>query len=128
MKDSISLDPMCGPMTGERELARTRAVRVGASLTHAGGVPKPLTPSELAAFYTVSINTVYYWSSQSAFPKIKAGRHLRFDLGAVQRFFEEVGAIDDKYCQKSDLPLKAGRSKSSLKTKDPNHARLRRQE
>lgn len=112
---------------GEGVLDGTRAVCVEASLmapTHE--VPKPLTPAELAAFYSVSINTVYCWVSKPDFPKIKAGRHLRFDLKKVQDYFElQVGG--DR-CQSLRSSVEERRPRRSLKTKDPDHARLRREE
>lgn len=78
---------------------------------------KPLTPQELADFYSVSINTIYFWVSRSEFPKIKVGRHLRFDLDRVKQYFGEQSGSGEYTCQTPDFPLRRGRSNCSLKTK-----------
>ena len=79
---------------------------------------KPLTPQELADFYKVSINTVYYWVSRPGFPSFKAGRHLRFYLDKVQRYFDELPASESRPCQIPRFSLNPKRSNCSLKTKD----------
>jgi hypothetical protein len=78
---------------------------------------RPITPQELAAFYSVSINTVYFWASRSSFPKIKVGRHLRFDLDKVRRHFDDLSGADGFTCQKPSFSVRPGRSIRSLKTR-----------
>lgn len=77
---------------------------------------KPLTPKELADFYSVSKNTVYFWVSRPAFPRIKVGRHLRFDLARVQHYFAEQTESEDLSCQTPRFSVQAKRSNRSLTT------------
>jgi len=89
---------------------------------------KPLTSQELAIFYTVSINTVYFWVSRPAFPRIKVGRHLRFDLDKVQRYFDEQTISNDTTCQTPRIPVRPKPPKRSLKTRDASRVDLQKKE
>ncbi|MGK5088963.1 helix-turn-helix domain-containing protein [Bdellovibrionota bacterium FG-2] len=78
---------------------------------------KPLTPTELAEFYTKSVNTVYYWVSNPNFPRIKVGKALRFDLAKVQDYFAEQTELNNRgACQFPAFAITPKRSKRSLKT------------
>ena len=75
---------------------------------------KPLTPNELADFYSVSINTVYFWVSRPDFPRIRVGKHLRFDLEKVQGYFDEQTGSGDHACHGPKFSVQTKRSNSSL--------------
>ncbi|MGK5084391.1 helix-turn-helix domain-containing protein [Bdellovibrionota bacterium FG-1] len=78
---------------------------------------KPLTPGELAEFFSVSINTVYCWVSRPNFPKIKVGRHLRFDLEKVRSYFDAQTEVETQACQSPVILVQTKRSRRSLKTR-----------
>ena len=78
---------------------------------------KPMTPQELADFYSVSINSVYSWVSRPGFPSFKAGRRLRFNIDKVQHYFDELSEAERHPCHSSPLSLIRSSSVRSLKTR-----------
>ncbi len=48
-----------------------------------------LTIDQLAEALNVSKNTIYYWTHTKQIPYLKLGRHLRFNLEEVQKYFQE---------------------------------------
>jgi len=53
---------------------------------------KVYTPQDVAARYSVPLNTVYRWSSDGTLGGLRVGRHLRFrdsDLLAFERAAEK---------------------------------------
>lgn len=49
-----------------------------------------LTPEELAARYQVPVKTIYAWRhKRTAPPAHRFGRHVRFELSAVERWEAE---------------------------------------
>lgn len=44
------------------------------------------TPKDVAARYSVPLNTVYRWASDGTVTSLKIGRHLRFRESDLQEF------------------------------------------
>ena len=49
---------------------------------------KLLSPQELSAALSISIETVYAWTSQKRIPYIKMGRLVRFNADEVNKWLE----------------------------------------
>ena len=49
---------------------------------------KLLSPQELSEVLSISIETVYAWTSQKRIPYIKMGRLVRFNADEVNRWLE----------------------------------------
>jgi excisionase family DNA binding protein len=55
-----------------------------------------LNVGEAAQYLGVSVDTLHKWVQLRAIPHVKAGRALRFDLVALNRYIDEhtIGTID----------------------------------
>jgi len=55
-----------------------------------------LNVGEAAQYLGVSVDTLHKWVELRAIPHVKAGRALRFDLVALNRYIDEhtIGTID----------------------------------
>ena len=55
-----------------------------------------LNVGEAARYLGVSVDTLHKWVQLRAIPHVKAGRALRFDLVALNRYIDEhtIGTID----------------------------------
>ena len=49
---------------------------------------KLLSPQELSDVLSISIETVYAWTSQKRIPYIKMGRLVRFNMDEVNKWLE----------------------------------------
>ena len=49
---------------------------------------KLLSPQELSEVLSISIETVYAWTSQKRIPYIKMGRLVRFNMDEVNKWLE----------------------------------------
>ncbi|MGE4108051.1 MAG: helix-turn-helix domain-containing protein [Bacteriovoracia bacterium] len=85
-------------------------------------VPELYSPREIAKLLKVPIGTIYYWVSRREVPFLKIGKHLRFNYLEVLRKFESSSVT----CFGDAVHL--GSHVRSLKTKDSDHAELRRKE
>ena len=58
---------------------------------------KLLSPQELSDVLSISIETVYAWTSQKRIPYIKMGRLVRFNMDEVNKWLERqrVEAYED---------------------------------
>lgn len=85
-----------------------------------------LTIGELSQFLKISEATIYYWVSRRQIPYTKFGRHLRFRVEEVLRYFEEQTMLG-KSCSSGspavfeDLGFALNRS---LTTRNEGHAQL----
>ena len=52
------------------------------------GFTKLLSPQELSDVLSISIETVYAWTSQKRIPYIKMGRLVRFNMDEVNKWLE----------------------------------------
>ncbi|MET8507116.1 helix-turn-helix domain-containing protein [Streptomyces sp. NPDC004787] len=61
-----------------------------------GGLPdRYLTPEDIAAMFTVPIETVYHWRKQRTGPPgFRVGRHVRYDPAAVRTWVQHQEAND----------------------------------
>jgi len=50
---------------------------------------KLLSPQELSDVLSISIETVYAWTSQKRIPYIKMGRLVRFNMDEVNKWLEK---------------------------------------
>jgi len=67
------------------------------SIVSNGSIGRRLLNVEEAAQYLgLSVDTLHKWVQIRAIPHVKAGRALRFDLAALNRYIDEhtIGAID----------------------------------
>lgn len=55
-----------------------------------------LNVEEAAQYLGLSVDTLHKWVQLRAIPHVKAGRALRFDLAALNRYIDEhtIGTID----------------------------------
>jgi predicted DNA-binding transcriptional regulator AlpA len=60
------------------------------------GLPdRYLTPEDIAAMFSVPIETVYRWRKQRTGPPgFRAGRHVRYDPAAVRAWVQQQEAHD----------------------------------
>jgi predicted DNA-binding transcriptional regulator AlpA len=67
------------------------ATRLRSAPTLSASVPPTfLTPEQLAALFTVPLETVYQWRrKRTGPPGFRIGRHLRYDLTAVLAWVAE---------------------------------------
>ena len=49
---------------------------------------KMISIKELCEILSISINTLYYYTSKKMIPHLKIGRNLRFDIDEVNRWLE----------------------------------------
>ena len=82
-------------------------------LTH---IHKLVTVPELAETLHVPVKTIYAWLSRTNIPRLKVGKHVRFDIDSVLQYFAErtanSGCVMAKPSIKSeafDCSLKIGR-------------------
>ncbi len=67
------------------------------SIVSNGSIGRRLLNVEEAAQYLgLSVDTLHKWVQLRAIPHVKAGRALRFDLAALNRYIDEhtIGTID----------------------------------
>ena len=67
------------------------------SIVSNGAIGRRLLNVEEAAQYLgLSVDTLHKWVQLQAIPHVKAGRALRFDLAALNRYIDEhtIGTID----------------------------------
>ena len=67
------------------------------SIVSNGSIGRRLLNVEEAAQYLgLSVDTLHKWVQVRAIPHVKAGRALRFDLAALNRYIDEhtIGTID----------------------------------
>jgi excisionase family DNA binding protein len=71
-----------------REVSRTS--EKSAAIVSNGGIGRRLLKVEDAAEYLgLSVDTLHKWVQERAIPHVKAGRALRFDLVALNRYIDE---------------------------------------
>lgn len=59
-----------------------------------GGRERLWTPEDLAEYLGVPVQTLYQWRRKGTGPKgRRVGRHLRYDPGAVRRWFESLDEV-----------------------------------
>ncbi|MEU4099850.1 helix-turn-helix domain-containing protein [Streptomyces tanashiensis] len=60
------------------------------------GLPdRYLTPEDIAAMFSVPIETVYHWRKQRTGPPgFRVGRHVRYDPAAVRTWVQQQEATD----------------------------------
>ncbi|MFC7964945.1 helix-turn-helix domain-containing protein [Streptomyces cinereoruber] len=61
-----------------------------------GGLPdRYLTPEDIAAMFSVPIETVYHWRKQRTGPPgFRVGRHVRYDPATVQTWVTQQSEHD----------------------------------
>ena len=61
-----------------------------------GGLPdRYLTPEDIAAMFSVPIETVYHWRKQRTGPPgFRVGRHVRYDPTAVRDWVTQQSDLD----------------------------------
>ena len=77
-----------------------------------------LTVTELASLFKVPIKTVYHWASRTKIPRLKVGKHLRFNKCKVLKYFEELSNPNSKTvsCRVASNTLNSPLVDCSLKT------------
>ena len=79
----------------QREVSRTHEKLEG--MVSNGSIGRRLlNVREAAQYLGVSVDTLHKWVQLRAIPHVKAGRALRFDLVALNRYIDEhtIGTID----------------------------------
>lgn len=79
----------------QREVSRTSEKLEG--MVSNGSIGRRLlNVGEAAQYLGVSVDTLHKWVQLRAIPHVKAGRALRFDLVALNRYIDEhtIGTID----------------------------------
>lgn len=79
----------------EREL-NGRPEKLSAIVSNGTIGRRLLNVGEAAQYMGVSVDTLHKWVQLRAIPHVKAGRALRFDLVALNRYIDEhtIGTID----------------------------------
>ena len=86
------------------------------------------TPTEIAQHLQVPLATVYYWVHRKEIPFIKVGRHLRFEIEKVNKFFSDKTLLSQRSCLNSTLNINNQPLVSSLKTNESGQVDLQRKE
>jgi excisionase family DNA binding protein len=75
---------------------RERTEKLGAIVSNGTIGRRLLNVGEAAQYLGVSVDTLHKWVQLRAIPHVKAGRALRFDLVALNRYIDEhtIGTID----------------------------------
>ena len=70
--------------------------KIGALLSNGSIGRRLLNVGEAAQYLGVSVDTLHKWVQFRKIPHVKAGRALRFDLVALNRYIDEhtIGTID----------------------------------
>jgi excisionase family DNA binding protein len=78
---------------GEPDMTRKDVAEV---VSHGVIGRRLLNVGEAAQYLGVSVDTLHKWVQLRAIPHVKAGRALRFDLVALNRYIDEhtIGTID----------------------------------
>jgi excisionase family DNA binding protein len=79
----------------QREVSRTHE-KLEAMVSNGSIGRRLLNVGEAAQYLGVSVDTLHKWVQLRAIPHVKAGRALRFDLVALNRYIDEhtIGTID----------------------------------
>ena len=77
-------------------MSRTRSAQPDPRATLRSGLPdRYLTPDDIAAMFSVPLETVYQWRrKRTGPPGFRVGKHLRYDPAAVHRWAEQRMAED----------------------------------
>jgi excisionase family DNA binding protein len=75
---------------------RERTEKLGAIVSNGTIGRRLLNVGEAAQYLGVSVDTLHKWVQLRAIPHVKAGRAMRFDLVALNRYIDEhtIGTID----------------------------------
>jgi excisionase family DNA binding protein len=70
--------------------------KIGAMVSNGSIGRRLLNVGEAAQYLDVSVDTLHKWVQLRQIPHVKAGRALRFDLVALNRYIDEhtIGTID----------------------------------
>ncbi len=82
------------PAVGRELNGRTE--KLGAIVSNGAIGRRLLNVGEAAHYLGLSVDTLHKWVQTREFPHVKAGRALRFDLVALNRYIDEhtIGTID----------------------------------
>lgn len=78
---------------------------------------KLLSVIELSKILNIPVATIYYKVHRRELPFIKIGRHLRFDLDEVIKFFREETSKNDS-CAKFEFDIGDGSGSLKLELTD----------
>jgi excisionase family DNA binding protein len=83
-------------MAGLRRHDHGKAENPAGIVSNGGIGRRLLNVGEAAEYLGLSVDTLHKWVQMREFPHVKAGRALRFDLVALNRYIDEhtIGTID----------------------------------
>ena len=83
-------------MPGTQANDKGRTEKLGPMVSNGQIGRRLLNVGEAAQYLGVSVDTLHKWVQLRAIPHVKAGRALRFDLVALNRYIDEhtIGTID----------------------------------